>query len=210
MKKFEALKGPAVVWLMPNIDTDVITPMKRMLANRDELEKYAFESFRFMDGDGDKGIPNPDFPLNQPQNAGARIMILGENFGCGSSRETAAQAIAKMGYQCLIAVSYGGIFEKNCFQQGILPIQFPRETVEQLAGKAAEGALEIDLPKGEIICSDGKKYPFKIKPRRRTSLLEGLDDVEMTLKKKTAIDTFFNVDKQIRPWLYTPANPRKV
>jgi 3-isopropylmalate/(R)-2-methylmalate dehydratase small subunit len=186
---------------MPNIDTDVITPMKRMLTNSNELEKYAFESFRFIGGNGDTGGPNLEFPLNRPENAGAQMLILGENFGCGSSRETAAMAIAKMGYRCLIAPSYGGIFQKNCFQQGILPIQLPRETVEHLAALAETGDFTVDLPNTQIICPNGENIPFNIKPLRKTSLLEGLDDVGMTLKKKHNIDAFFSAATKIRPWL---------
>jgi 3-isopropylmalate/(R)-2-methylmalate dehydratase small subunit len=200
MKKFLDVKGPAAVWLVPNIDTDVITPMKRMLANSNELDKYAFESFRFIGGNGDTGQANPDFPLNRPENAGANILILGENFGCGSSRETAAQAISKMGYQCLIAASYGGIFQKNCFQQGILPITLPKDTVEKMAAQAGRGSFEIDLNHEEILCPDGERIPFAIKAMRKTSLLEGLDDVGMTLKKRDRIDAFFSVDKTNRPW----------
>jgi 3-isopropylmalate/(R)-2-methylmalate dehydratase small subunit len=203
MKKIQVFTSRAAVWLIPNIDTDVITPMKRILANSNELEKYAFESFRFKDGNGDSGEPNPEFPLNRPENTGAKILILGENFGCGSSRETAVTAIAKMGYQCLIAPSYGGIFQKNCFQQGVLPVQLPKETVKHLADLASEGDFTIDLPNTQIICPTGEKILFAIKPMRKLSLLEGLDDVGMTLKKKDKIDAFFSSDKKIRPWLET-------
>lgn len=202
MKAFKDVKGVAAVWMMPNVDTDVITPMKRMLRNGNELEKYAFESFRFVDGDGDKGILNPDFPLNQACSQGAKIMIVGENFGCGSSRETAAMAIAGMGIQCLIGQSFGGIFFKNCFQQGILPVRLPKEIVEELAAQAESGGeFEVDLLRCRVIAPDGKEIPFEIKPLRQQSLLEGLDDVRMTLKKKEQIDAFFAADRIRRPWM---------
>jgi 3-isopropylmalate dehydratase, small subunit len=203
MEKFTVVKGPAAPWLMPNIDTDIITPMKRMLKNTDELEKYAFEPYRFVGGDADSGEPDPKFPLNQPQYRDAPILLVGENFGGGSSRETAPYAIAKMKIRCLIGSGFGGIFFKNCFQVGVLPIVLPVETVKELAAEAA--ALHdfmVDLEAQSISTSAGTVIPFQVEPLRRAALLEGLDDVGMTLKREDRIRAYLSRDREKRPWVY--------
>ena len=169
MEKFEIVRSNAVPWLMPNVDTDIITPMKRILKNYDRLQDFAFEPYRFVDGDGDKGELNPDFPLNKPEYAGAKIMITGENFGSGSSRETAPEAIAKLGIRCLIGTSFGGIFFKNCFQQGILPIVFPEEVVGELAALDPSEEVVVDLH-DQTVSFRGKTLPFDVEPIRRESL----------------------------------------
>ncbi len=203
MKKFEIVKSLAVPWLMPNVDTDIITPMKRMLSSPTKLEKYAFEPYRFIGGNADTGKPDPDFPLNQPQYKNAEIMLVGENFGGGSSRETAPKAIAKLGIRCLIGSSFGGIFFKNCFQVGVLPISLQKELVEKLAEEVAGlNPLEINLERQEIATSHGEIIPFGIEPLRRTMLMEGLDNVGMTLKRKSGIKDFAARDRKLRPWVY--------
>lgn len=200
MKKFEHVKSVAAPWLLPNIDTDVISPMKRMLYNMDEMGKYSFAPYRFADGDGDNDELNPKFPLNQPQFRDSKIMLVGENFGCGSSRETAAMAIAEIGIQCLIAPSFGGIFFKNCFQQGILPIVLPQKIIHHLAD--LQGELEIDLENCKIICPDGEQIPFEVEASRQRMLLDGLDDVMLTLKKEARTREFIRQDSILRPWVY--------
>ena len=201
MEKFEVVKSNAVPWLMPNVDTDIITPMKRILKNYDRIQDFAFEPYRFVDGDGDKGELDPKFPLNKPEYAGARIMITGENFGSGSSRETAPEAIAKLGIRCLIGTSFGGIFFKNCFQQGILPIVFSEEDVKALAELDASEEVEVDLP-DQVVRFSGRTVPFQVEPVRKKSLLAGLDDVGMTLTMRDDITSFETKDKQERPWIY--------
>lgn len=206
MQQFTVVTGVAAPWLVPNVDTDIITPMKRMLNNTNELEKYAFEPYRFIGGNGDTGKLSPDFPLNQPQYQAAQIMIVGENFGGGSSRETAPMAIARLGIRCLIGTSFGGIFFKNCFQVGILPISLPKETVEHLAEQAAgNGEFQVSLESCEITTPAGQRISFDVEPLRRSSLLEGIDDVGMTLKKKDAIQAYFDRDRLQRPWIYLPS-----
>jgi 3-isopropylmalate/(R)-2-methylmalate dehydratase small subunit len=202
MEKFTVLKSKAAPWLLPNIDTDIITPMKRILKNLDQLPRYAFEPFRFVNGDGDAGIPDPAFVLNQSEYQGARIMIVGENFGSGSSRETAPEAIAGMGIRCLIGISFGGIFFKNCFQQGILPIVLPQEKIESLSQQTLEGEFLVDLVKGQLTTPRGEVISFAVEPVKRSSLLEGLDDVGVTLKNKNLIEKFTNDDRNVRPWVY--------
>ncbi len=201
MEKLEVVKSNVVPWLMPNVDTDIITPMKRILKNYDRIQDFAFEPYRFVDGDGDKGELNPDFPLNKPEYANAKIMITGENFGSGSSRETAPEAIAKLGIRCLIGTSFGGIFFKNCFQQGILPIVFSAEDVNALAALEPSEEVVVDLLNQSVTFS-GKTLPFNVEPIRRESLLAGLDDVGMTLTKENEIADFEAKDRKARPWIY--------
>ena len=201
MEKFEIVRSNAVPWLMPNVDTDIITPMKRILKNYDRIQDFAFEPYRFVGGDGDKGELDPDFPLNKPEYADAKIMITGENFGSGSSRETAPEAIAKLGIRCLIGTSFGGIFFKNCFQQGILPVVFPEEVVGELAALAPSEEVTVDL-QNQTVTFSGKTLPFNVEPIRRESLLAGLDDVGMTLTRDQEITEFETRDKKLRPWIY--------
>ena len=204
MKKFVKVISKAVPWLMPNVDTDIITPMKRILSSPTKLEQYAFEPYRFIGGNADTGSLDPAFPLNKPEYKDVRIMIVGENFGSGSSRETAPAAIAKLGISVLIGSSFGGIFFKNCFKVGLLAISLDKEKVEKLAALAEAGSsFTVDLAGQSITAPDGIKFPFEIEPLRKTALLEGLDDVDMTLKQKSAINAWRQKDKTIRPWIYT-------
>lgn len=203
MEKFTVLESTAVPWLAPNIDTDIITPMKRVLLNMDSLEQYCFEAYRFVDGDGDTGVLNMDFPLNMDKYKGAQIMLTGENFGCGSSRETAPEAIRRCGIRCLIGSSFGGIFRKNCFQQGILPIILPKEIVEELALDAEQGKVfTVILSEKMIQVSGEKRYHFQIENNRYEALLNGWDDVDLTLEKRKSIIEFFKKDSEVRTWLY--------
>lgn len=203
MEKFTVLRSRAVPWLMPNVDTDTITPMKRILLNMEELGKYSFEPYRYVGGDGDRGELNMEFPLNMHcfQNAG--IMITGENFGCGSSRETAPEAIRRIGIRCLVGSSFGGIFQKNCYQQGILPITLTKDEVEWLAelAKSLE-EFTVDLPSRTLYAPDGGRYLFTLPEIRYRSLSEGLDDVGMTLEKLNSILQYFKQDSVKRRWLY--------
>lgn len=202
MKKFGVVKSKAAPWLLPNVDTDIITPMKRILNNLNDLSAYAFEPFRFQNGDGDNGLLNPSFVLNQPEYKDVQIMIVGENFGSGSSRETAPAAIAGLGIQCLIGISFGGIFMKNCFQQGVLPIVLPKETIESLSQQTLEGEFVVDLYKKEIITPRSEVISFDVDPLRQMLLIEGLDDVGVTLKNRNKICDFQKQDSNLRPWVY--------
>lgn len=206
MEKFTELKSTAAPWLVPDVNTDIITPMKRVLLNMEELEKYCFEPYRFVDGDGDKGVPDMNFPLNQERYKGAKIMLTGENFGCGSSRETAPEAIRRCGIKCLIGSSFGGIFWKNCFQQGILPIILEKQEVESLASQAGEGKIFVINLASKMICApDGARYMFDLEENRYDALLNGWDDVDLTLKKIKQIQEFFRKDAEKRFWLYETA-----
>jgi len=205
MRKFETFRGVAVAWLLPNIDTDTISPMKRLILNPDELDVYSFEPYRFVGGDGDSGLLDPEFPLNQQTYRNAKILIAGENFGCGSSRETAPEAIAKCGFRCIISSSFGGIFTKNCYQQGLLPLVFPKEMVLSFAEQSKDkGIFEVNLIKQCVVSPDGITHFFEIEESRRDMLLNGFDPVQRTLNGSAAsFEQFLKRDRTARPWLYT-------
>lgn len=204
MEKLERLQSPAAPIMNANIDTDVITPMQRMTQRSNKpLSYYAFEPLRFVGGNGDEGKVDERFALNQDKYRDARIMICGENFGCGSSRESAPAVIADMGFRCLIGTGFGDIFFNNCFQQGILPIVVDRETVATLAAVAATGAeLVVDLSAQEITTPDGEVFAFSVNALRKRSLLEGLDDIELTMLLGDDISNWQQQDGVSRPWIY--------
>ncbi|HIG39271.1 MAG: 3-isopropylmalate dehydratase small subunit [bacterium] len=209
MQKLETILSTAVPIMNANIDTDVITPMNRMTSRSEKpLSYFAFEPLRYLDGDADAGELNPDFPLNQDKYRGARIMICGENFGCGSSRESAPAVIAGLGFRCIIGSSFGDIFFNNCFQQGILPIQLNLETVNRLKSIAETGAeLCVDLQKQEIVMPDDDIFQFHINALRRKSLLEGLDDIGITMQQDNLISDWQDKDRKLRPWIYFESAP---
>ena len=204
MEKLARLQSPAVPILNANIDTDVITPMQRLTQRSNKpLSYYAFEPLRYLGGNGDEGGENEAFPLNQDKYRTARIMICGENFGCGSSRESAPTVIADLGIRCLIGSSFGDIFFNNCFQQGILPIVVDIDTVTVLAGVAATGAeLIVDLAAQEITTPDGLTVAFGVNAMRKRSLAEGLDDIELTMQQDHDISAWQKQDSERRPWIY--------
>ena len=203
MDKFVRVTSRAVPMLRRDVDTDLITPMRRIgLAQPQPLHHYAFEALRYVGGDGDTGAPNPEFELNQDAYAGARIMLTGANFGCGSSRETAPQAIAGLGFRCLIGTSFGDIFFKNCFQQGILPVVLAEAELDALAKQARDGEFSVDLETCTITAPDRRELRFEVNPLRRESLLSGLDDIGLTLQRGDAIAAFQARDRVERPWVY--------
>ena len=196
MNKFETLKSVAAPFPQRNVDTDTIIRIERCTGTpKEEIGKYAFEMARFR-ADGSE---NPEFVLNQPKYRGAKILVCGEFFGTGSSREMAVWALAGMGIRCLIAPSYGQIFYGNCFQNGLLPIVLDSSEVEELMREAGQGAqFEIDL-QAQLI--NGKVH-FDITPRRKKMLLEGLDELGLTLAMEPKIAAFEAADRQRRPWIY--------
>ncbi len=198
LDKFTTLSAVAAPFPQKNVDTDFIIRVERCTGTpKEELGSYAFEMARFLPG----GAENPAFVLNQPRYRGARIMICGEFFGTGSSREMAVWAIAGMGVRCLIAPSYGQIFFGNCFQNGLLPIVLPQATVEALAAQAAApdaAPFTIDLEKQTI----NGTIRFDIEPRAKKMLLEGLDEIGLTLALEPKIAAFQAADRVRRPWIY--------
>lgn len=201
MDPLRSVTSRAVALLLPDVDTDVITPMKRLTGpNPHPLAHYAFEPLRYTGGDADTGAPDPSFPLNRPGAAGAEILLVGDNFGCGSSRESAPAALAALGFRCLIGPSFGSIFASNCFQIGLLPVVADRAVVEDLA--AVDGPLTVDLELQQIVWPPGLSVSFECDPYHRAALLDGLDGIEVTLRRRAAIDEFTDRDRLDRPWIH--------
>lgn len=198
MDKFRTLTAIAAPFPRKNVDTDFIIRVERCTGTpREELGKYAFEPARYLPD----GAENPDFVFNRSPWRGARILVAGENFGTGSSREMAVWAIAGMGVRCIIAPSFGQIFFGNCFQNGLLPIVLPGATVDILTQEASDPAtanFEIDLEKQTI----NNRIRFEIEPRRKKMLLEGLDEIALTLALEPKIAAFQTADRKRRPWIY--------
>ena len=194
MEKLIRLKGPAVVFLRANIDTDVIIRIERLSTiARADLGQYAFESLR----------SEPDFPYARPTFERAPILLAGRNFGCGSSREGAVWALAGLGVRCVVAPSFGDIFFNNCFQNGVLPIVLPEDQVLALAEQATSGReLEVDLQSRQIIRPDGVRLVFDIDALKREALLEGRDDIAQTLARDVAICAWQEADRKQRPWVW--------
>jgi 3-isopropylmalate/(R)-2-methylmalate dehydratase small subunit len=200
MQKFTTLTGIAASLPMINVDTDMIIPKQYLKTiKRTGLGKGLFADLRY----DDKGDPVPDFILHKPPYTEAKILITGENFGCGSSREHAPWALLDFGIRCLIAPSFADIFYNNCFKNGILPIALPQAEIDKLiddAGRGANATLAVDLPSQEIRGPDGGAIHFDIDPFRKRCLLEGLDDIALTLEKADAIEAFEKRARLERPW----------
>jgi 3-isopropylmalate/(R)-2-methylmalate dehydratase small subunit len=196
MEKFAKLLARAAPFTRKNVDTDFIIRMERCTGTpKNEIGKYAFEMARYLPG----GAENPEFVLNEPRYRGAQILVCGEFFGTGSSREMAVWALAGMGFRCLIAPSYGQIFYGNCFQNGLLPIVLDSSVVDELMQEAEAGKpFEIDLEKQTI----NGRIPFDISARRKKMLLEGLDELGLTLALEPKIAAFEATDRAKRPWIY--------
>jgi 3-isopropylmalate/(R)-2-methylmalate dehydratase small subunit len=201
MDKFTTLTGVAAPMPLINIDTDMIIPKQFLKTiKRTGLGKNLFDEMRYTQD----GAEIPDFVLNQPAYRRAQIIVAGANFGCGSSREHAPWALLDFGIRCVIAPSFADIFYNNSFKNGILPIVLPQEQVDLLMDDARRGAnaiISIDLEKQEITGPDGGKVHFDIDPFRKHCLLNGLDDIGLTLQKQSKIDSFENARKLSQPWL---------
>lgn len=195
MEPFTAVTGPAAPLLRRDIDTDVIIRIERMTElPRDALGPYALEALR-----------GPDFILDQPAFHGAPILIAGANFGCGSSREAAVWALKGAGLRCIIAPSFGDIFFSNCFQNGILPVILPEDAIATLATQAAGGAaVTVDLRVDRVTAPDGTNFAFTLDPIRREMLLEGLDELGLTLRRADEIAAWQRADAARRPWMIPP------
>jgi 3-isopropylmalate dehydratase small subunit len=199
MRPFDTLTAVAAPLPIANLDTDQIIP-KQFLATveRTGLAKGLFYDLRF----DANGAPKPDFVLNQQAYAGAAILIAGVNFGCGSSREHAPWALADFGIRCVVAPSFADIFYNNCFNNGILPVALPQEAVDQLAAEARGGnhRFTVDLREQVVIAPDGKRFAFEIDPGRKAKLLEGLDDIGMTLSREPDIAAFEERRRRAGSW----------
>ena len=205
MQAFTAVTGAAVPLLRANIDTDAIIRIERLTSlQRDEMGPYALEALRRR-GDGSD---DPDCVLNQPRFRNAPILLSGANFGCGSSREPAVWALMAIGLRCVVAPSFGDIFFNNCFQNGMLPIRLPAEQVEALAAQCADGApMRVDLVSATLTAPDASVIPFVVDALRREALLNGLDDIGLTLKDDALIRSWQRQDRQRRPWVWPVPSP---
>ncbi len=201
MDKFTQLTGIAAPLAILNVDTDMIIPKQFLKTiKRTGLGSALFFEMRF----NDDGSENPDFVLNKPAWRDAQILVTGDNFGCGSSREHAPWALLDFGIRCVIAPSFADIFYNNCFKNGILPITLPQEDVDKLmddAGRGANATITVDLDKQEISGPDGGTIRFDIDPFRKHCLLNGLDDIGLTLEKESSIASFEEKRAGTRPWL---------
>jgi 3-isopropylmalate/(R)-2-methylmalate dehydratase small subunit len=202
MEKFTKLRAVAAPLPMVNVDTDKIIPKQFLKTiKRTGLAKGLFYELRF----DEAGRPKAGFVLDQPAYREAKILVAGANFGCGSSREHAPWALLDFGIRCVIAPSFADIFYNNCFKNGILPIALPQEQVDLLMDDAERGSnavVSVDLESQTITGPDGGELHFEIDSFRRHCLLNGLDDIGLTLEKQAAIDSFEDSQRISQPWLY--------
>ncbi len=202
MEKFNQLSGVAAPLDMINIDTDQIIPKLHLRTiKRTGLGKVVFEELRF----NTDGSEKPEFVLNQPPYRDAKILVAGDNFGCGSSREHAPWALLDFGIRCIISTSFADIFYNNCFKNGILPITVTKAELDALMGDAGDKEnpeLTIDLEAQTIRRPNGPVVNFTIDEFRRECLLEGLDDIGLTMQKVGKIDQYETEQQQSQPWLY--------
>ena len=201
MKKFEKVVGIAAPMPLINIDTDMIIPKQFLKTiKRSGLGVHLFDEMRYLPD----GSENPDFVLNKPAYRNAEILIAGDNFGCGSSREHAPWALADFGIKVIVSTSFADIFHNNAFKNGLLPIALPQEQVDILMRDAEKGAnarMSVDLEAQEITTSDGQVIGFEIDPFRKHCLLAGLDDIGLTLARREAIEAFESRNARERPWV---------
>jgi 3-isopropylmalate/(R)-2-methylmalate dehydratase small subunit len=200
MQKFTELTAIAAPLNLANVDTDKIIPARFLKTiKRSGLGVSLFSALRY----NDDGSEKPDFVLNQPQYRKAEILVAGENFGCGSSREHAPWALLDFGIRCVIAPSFADIFFNNCFKNGILPVVLPQEICEQLMEDSRLGTnarLTVDLENQVVVRPSGEKIAFQVEPFRKHCLLNGLDDIGLTLAHTPAIDAFESRRAQEKSW----------
>jgi 3-isopropylmalate/(R)-2-methylmalate dehydratase small subunit len=201
MEKFTTLTGVAAPMPLVNIDTDMIIPKQFLKTiQRSGLGKNLFDEMRYTQD----GKEIPDFVLNQSAYRKAEIIVAGDNFGCGSSREHAPWALLDFGIRCVISTSFADIFYNNCFKNGILPIVMPPEVVDVLMADARKGAnarMTVDLETQTVTTSDGQTFGFEVDPFRKHCLLNGLDDIGLSLEKVAAIDAYEAKAGASRPWV---------
>jgi 3-isopropylmalate/(R)-2-methylmalate dehydratase small subunit len=205
MEPFTTLTAIAAPLLRDNVDTDAIIPSREMrTVSKKGLAAGLFSGWRYLAIGGRE--PNPEFVLNDPAYVQARILLAGENFGCGSSREHAVWALAEYGFRAIVAPSFNPIFRGNCIANGVLPVELPRSTIDEIAASlAAEPGkpLTIDLVRREIATPSGTRYSFAIDDESRAALLAGLDPISQTLESREIIADFIERDKKERRWAYS-------
>ena len=200
MDKFTTLTGIAAPMPLVNIDTDMIIPKQFLKTiQRSGLGVNLFDEMRYTQD----GKEIPDFVLNQPAYRKAEIIVAGDNFGCGSSREHAPWALLDFGIRCVIATSFADIFYSNCFKNGILPVVLPQEAVDHLMDDAKKGAnarMTVDLEGQTVTASDGTSFAFEVDAFKKHCLMNGLDDIGLTLEKAASIDSYEAKAATLRPW----------
>ena len=200
MEKFTTLTGIAAHLPMINVDTDMIIPKQYLKTiARTGLGEGLFAELRY----DEAGERLPDFVLHNHPYTEAQILIAGDNFGCGSSREHAPWALLDFGFRCIVAPSFADIFYNNCFKNGILPVVLPQSEIDKLIDDASRGAnavMTVDLEVQEIRGPDGGSIPFDVDPHRKRCLMEGLDDIALTIEKADAIEAFEQETATSRPW----------
>ncbi len=217
MEPFVSFEAPVAPMDRENVDTDAILPKQYLkMITRTGFGPYCFDEWRYLDK-GEPGMDcskrrlNPDFPLNFPRYKGAGILLARKNFGCGSSREHAPWALLGYGFRVIVAPSFGDIFFNNCFKNGMLPIVLSEADVDWLFAQtlSREGyRLRVDLPSQTIFAPDGRELKFDVTEHRKRCLLEGLDEIGLTLQKADAIKRFEARRAKLYPWMFAPP-PRK-
>jgi 3-isopropylmalate/(R)-2-methylmalate dehydratase small subunit len=201
MDKFEKLTGIAAPLPLVNIDTDMIIPKQFLKTiKRSGLGVNLFDEMRY----DRQGNEIEDFVLNKPQYRETEILVAGDNFGCGSSREHAPWALKDFGIKAVISTSFADIFFNNCFKNGILPIVLPQEAVDTLMKDAEKGSnarMVVDLEEQTVTTSDGESFSFEVDPFKKHCLLNGLDDIDLSLEKVSSIDSYEEKASQARPWV---------
>lgn len=200
MKKFTEITSVPTPFVRANVDTDIIIPGEYLkTVTRIGLGVHAFKNVRY----DDEGNLTGEAVFDQDRFKASEILIAGENFGCGSSREHAPWAIADLGYRCIIAPSFADIFNSNCFKNGILTIQLPQETIDALASDGEAGAeIKVDLDKQIVTRGNKQSFEFDYNPLQKDMLLEGMDEISKTLRSSPAITAFEEKQKAAMPWLY--------
>ena len=201
MEKFEPVSGIAAPMPLVNIDTDMILPKQFLKTiKRTGLGVNLFDEMRY-DEDGNEF---PDFVLNKPAYRNAEILVAGDNFGCGSSREHAPWALRDFGIKVVISTSFADIFHNNCFKNGILPVVLPKEQVDVLmedAGKGGNARITVELEAQTVSTTDGTTFSFDVDPFKKHCLLEGLDDIGLSMQKMDAIEAFEGKARARTPWI---------
>jgi 3-isopropylmalate/(R)-2-methylmalate dehydratase small subunit len=196
VEAFTVVRGPAAPLMLPDVNTDVISPAH---SGKGSMALSAFAPLRYLPDGGE----DPSFVLNRERFREAPILLAAQNFGCGSSRESAVWSLRAIGIRCVIAASFGDIFFGNCFQNGVLAIVLDETVLESLAEEAADGApVEVDLRASVVRTPRGATIAFTVDPLRRRQLLEGLDDLDAGLRRRDEIRAFQKTDRDVRPWIY--------
>lgn len=202
MDPFKTVTSRAVPFNRRNVDTDIIMPAEYLKTiTRTGLGKGAFKGLRYLPD----GSPDPASVFNKPQYKDAEILIVGANFGCGSSREHAAWALKDMGFRCIIGSTFADIFYSNCFKNGIVTVSLEREEVKALMEDAKTGEISVDLENQTVQRPNQEVFTFEYEPFKRHSLLNGLDEIGVTMQKGAQLDTFEASQANKLPWLYGAA-----